>query len=124
MDKEVILKKCDNCKALVKVLKDCNCNDCSFICCSKPMTSEIANSSDASKEKHLPEYKIIDNKIYVVVNHVMEEEHHIEWISYVTENNENIIYVKEKAEATFDYISKGYIYAYCNKHGLWKVEVK
>ena len=35
--KELILKKCMKCNALVKVLEDCSCDDCGIICCGEPM---------------------------------------------------------------------------------------
>ena len=39
-----------------------------------------ANDVDASFEKHVPQMKKIDNNVEVFVNHVMEEDHYIEWI--------------------------------------------
>ena len=123
MKKELIIKKCQTCLAKVRILKDCNCNNCGITCCNKPMVEEVTNSTEASVEKHLPVFKVIDNKIYVVINHVMEEEHYIEWIMYVTDEKEELVYIKDKAEVTFDYIAKGSIYSYCNKHGLWKIDI-
>ena len=28
-----MLKRCNKCGALVKVLRDCNCNNCEILCC-------------------------------------------------------------------------------------------
>ena len=119
MNKELIIKSCEECGTLIKVIKDNNC----ITCCNKKMIKQVANTNEASAEKHLPVCKVIDNKIYVVVNHVMDEEHFIEWVSYITEDKEETVYVKDKAEVTFDYVAKGTIYSYCNKHGLWKTEI-
>ena len=36
--KDLILKKCNHCKAIVKVVNDCNC-DCGFVCCGEKMVT-------------------------------------------------------------------------------------
>ena len=56
----------------------------------------------------------------------MEEEHYIEWITFKNENKEKTIYFKpgEEAVAKFCYHPGTIIYAYCNKHGLWKKVVE
>ena len=122
--KELILKKCMKCNALVKVLEDCSCDDCGIICCGEPMKEVRANSVDASFEKHVPTYEKEGNNIHIKVNHVMEEEHYIEWIlvKMEKENREVLLQPGDTPEMTYE---KGaLIYAYCNKHGLWKTEVE
>lgn len=126
MKEDLIIKKCKKCGALVKVLQDCNCSNCGIKCCGENMEVLIPNSVDAAIEKHVPTYEIKDDEIFIKVNHVMEEEHYIEWISVVYNNNEFITYLKpgQEAIANFKYIPGSTIYAYCNKHELWKKEVK
>ncbi len=126
MNKELIIKKCLKCGATIKVFNDCNCKDCGITCCGDKMVLLKPNSVDASFEKHVPAYEVIGDKIKVLVNHVMEEEHFIEWICLVSENKEEIVYFKtgESAEAEFSYRPGSTIYSYCNKHGLWKNDVK
>ncbi len=121
--RELVLRKCPSCGALVKVITDCSCS-CKISCCEKPMVDIKPNSVDAAFEKHVPVFEIVNDKIKVVVNHVMEEDHFIEWICFVTETSEHYIYFKpgENAITTFPY-TKGILYAYCNKHGLWSKEV-
>lgn len=126
MSNELIIKKCNSCGAIVKAIKDCNCSNCGIVCCSEPMKIITPNSVDAAVEKHVPVYEIKEDRIYVTVNHVMEEEHYIEWISIVSDGRECITYLKPGMEAKthFKYIPGSTIYAYCNKHELWKTEVK
>ncbi len=126
MKKEYKFKSCQKCGALVEVLKDCTCNDCGMICCGEPMKEVKANSTDAAFEKHVPTYERKDGKLIVKVNHVMEEDHYIEWISLCAEDKEERILLTPMKEATvtFDDVKYGTLYAYCNKHGLWKEEVK
>ncbi len=124
--KELILKKCMKCNALVKVLEDCNCEDCGIVCCGEPMVEVKANSVDASFEKHVPTYEKEDENIHIKVNHVMEEDHYIEWILVKTEkeNREVILKPGDMPEMIVPYEQGALIYAYCNKHGLWKTEVE
>lgn len=55
MSKEFIIRKCDSCNAVVKVLEDCNCN-CKIQCCGKEMRKLEPNTFEASAEKHIPTY--------------------------------------------------------------------
>lgn len=123
---ELVVKKCKNCGATVKVMKDCKCPGCGIVCCGSSMEELVANSVDAAAEKHIPTYEVKDGKIFVTVNHVMEEDHYIEWISIVSEGKECTTYLKPgmEAKAHCKYIPGSIIYAYCNKHELWKKEVE
>ena len=55
--KELVLKKCMKCNALVKVLEDCKDESCGIVCCGEPMKEVKANSTDAAFEKHVPTYE-------------------------------------------------------------------
>lgn len=125
--KELIVKKCLKCGATIKVMKDCNCKECGIICCEEPMKVMVPNTEEAAVEKHKPTYEIVDNQLIVTVNHVMDDDHYIEWISVVFEDKEITKYLKpgDKAILKCCHHEKGTkIYAYCNKHGLWKTEVE
>lgn len=126
MKNELVIKQCKNCGATVNVLEDCTCNNCGIICCGEPMTKLVPNSVDASFEKHVPTYEKVEDEIFVKVNHVMEKEHFIEWVALVADNKQCIhkMYPEQNAETRFKYIPGSTIYAYCNKHGLWKMDVE
>ncbi len=119
---EIKFKTCRNCGAMVKILEDCHCK-CKINCCDEIMVDTPCNI-EGVREKHLPEYTIEGDEIHAVVNHVMEDEHYIKWMAYINGNEEEWVYFEpgDKAEATF-HGNKGIIYAYCNNHGLWKVEI-
>lgn len=123
--REFVLKVCDSCGAMIHVLKDCHCS-CGIQCCGKEMRTILPNSVDAAAEKHVPTYEVHGDEIYVRVNHVMEEDHFIEWICLVAEEKEGRKFMKvgKPAECHFPYTPGSTLYAYCNKHGLWKTEVK
>ena len=124
--KEYIVRRCSKCGALVRVIEVCNCDDCGITCCGTKMNKLTPNSTDGAVEKHLPSYEEKEGKVYVTVNHVMEEDHYIEWISFVYDDIEITTYLKpgKKAVAHGKYIKGMKIYAYCNKHGLWVTEVE
>ena len=123
MSRNFIVKKCKNCGEVVKVMGE---NDFEIECCGEKMATLVPNSVDAAIEKHVPTYEVKDGKIFVKVNHVMEEEHYIEWISIVFEDKECITYLEpgKDAVAHCKYVPGSTIYSYCNKHGLWKIDVE
>ena len=124
--KEFKIKKCMKCGSLVKVFEDCTCDNCGIKCCNEEMKELKPNSTDASFEKHVPTYEIIDDMLCIRVNHVMEDDHFIEWISVIDNNKETITYFNpgEPAIMNIKYTPNIKIYSYCNKHGLWTAEVK
>ena len=94
-------------------------------CCGKPMELMVANSQDASVEKHVPAYELVEDEIVVrvgEVEHPMEKEHYIMWIAQVTDNRTTRVrlFPEQSTETRFPYIKGSVLYAYCNKHGLWK----
>ncbi len=126
MNKEFIVKQCSKCGAVVKVVNNCKCDENGISCCGEQMKTLIPNSVDAAIEKHVPTYEVKEGKIFVKVNHVMEEEHYIEWITIVSGNKEITTYLEpgKEAIAHCKYVPGATIYAYCNKHGLWKIDVE
>ena len=123
--RELVLKKCKNCGAIVKSFKDCICENCGIKCCDEEMLTVTPNSVDAAFEKHIPTYEVDGENLKVTVNHVMEEDHYIEWIAFVSEEKEEYVYFNpgDECKTNFKY-SKGILYSYCNKHSLWMSEVK
>ena len=122
---ELVIKKCMKCGAIVIPYKDCECEECGIKCCGEEMRELIANSEEASFEKHVPTYEIVEDEISVTVNHVMEKEHYIEFIALVTETKTYIerLYPEMDAQVRFKYVKGATLYAYCNKHGLWMSKV-
>lgn len=122
---EVEFYKCQKCGNVIEVLN----GDVSHItCCGEGMTKLEANSVDAATEKHVPVYKVMDEKMEVSVGevmHPMDDNHYIMWILLVSGDHFYRINFKpgETPVAAMPY-AKGTLYAYCNLHGLWKTEVK
>lgn len=123
MSRNFIVKKCKKCGEVIKIFGE---KDLDLECCGEKMFTLISNSVDAAIEKHVPTYEVQGDKVLVKVNHVMEDEHYIDWVAMVSDEKECIKYFKpgEIAETHFKYIPGSVLYAYCNKHGLWKKEVE
>ncbi len=88
------------------------------------------NTSDASKEKHIPDIKINDDILTVTIGsitHPMDENHYISFIYLETENGGQIKYLKpnDKPEVIFCIKNEKPItvYEYCTLHGLWKTDI-
>jgi len=124
--KELIIKKCLKCGAKVEVINDCTCDNCGIKCCGENMFELVPNSVDAAIEKHVPVYEIVGNYIVAEVPHVMEDDHFIEYIALVSDDITAKKYFKpgETPKAVFPYIKGSVLYESCNKHGIWKAEVK
>ena len=125
MKKNFLLKKCVKCGAMIEVLKECHCKNCGIKCCGENMVEIKANSEDASFEKHVPTYEVVGNYVVVSVDHVMEEDHYIEWIGIDGDNINAKKYFQhgEVAKGVFPYIKGSKLLSYCNKHGLWTAEI-
>ena len=126
MENELMVLKCEKCGAQVITFRESNCKECEYTCCNENMIRLIPNSVDASFEKHVPTYEIKSDTIVAKVNHVMEDEHYIEWLMHVTKDTHEIRYFEPgiDAQTEFKYVPNSKLYAYCNKHGLWENSVK
>lgn len=117
--------KCEHCGNIVAVVKE---TGVAVMCCGEKMKEIIPGIVDASKEKHVPVYSINGNKVTVKVGeveHPMQEEHYIEWVSIQTKfgNQRKVLNANDKPEVCFlmcDGDEVEAVYAYCNLHGLWK----
>lgn len=99
-------------------------------CCGDKMTELVANTADASTEKHLPVVTDLGDGIEVQVGsvpHPMEEAHNINFVYVETEcgGQRKCMKVGNEPKLTFRFADDKAIavYAYCNIHGLWKTEL-
>ena len=125
-EKNTVFYKCQTCGNVIGLIEgDIN----HMTCCGKPMERLNANSVDAAFEKHIPVYERVEDEIVVTVGeveHPMEKDHYIMWIAMVSDNQTTRIrlYPEQGTQVRFKYIPQSTLYAYCNKHGLWKAEVE
>lgn len=120
------LYKCPICGNIITVVEG---NEKLVKCCGRELEEIRANTVEAATEKHIPVYEVNGDVINVRVgeiNHPMEDNHYIEFIALVNDENMSIVKLKpgEEPVALLPYIKGTTLYAYCNIHGLWSTEVK
>ena len=116
---------CEHCGNIIAKVKD---SGVPVVCCGEPMKEIVPGAKDAAVEKHVPVYTVDGNCVSVVVGsveHPMQPEHFIEWISLQTKqgNQRKVLKPGDKPMACFaicDGDEVEAVYAYCNLHGLWK----
>ena len=101
-----------------------------LVCCGAKMIVLEPNTVEASTEKHLPVVTDTDGVLNVKVGsvpHPMADDHHITFIYVETEQGgqRKRLTVGDKPEAVFSVTGDKpvTVYAYCNLHGLWAVDV-
>lgn len=123
---EVRVYKCNLCGNLVSIL---DYGGGTLVCCGQEMEELVANTVDASQEKHVPQITREGNKVTITVGsviHPMEEAHYIGHIFVATKNfvHRKVLKPGEEPIMEIDIDSSEPIVAYewCNLHGLWKNE--
>jgi superoxide reductase len=94
--------KCNHCGNVIMKVVD---SKVPVVCCGEKMSELVANTEEASVEKHLPVVTKLDEcsiKVQVgSVAHPMTPEHHIAFIYVETENGGMRIDLNDKPEAIF-----------------------
>lgn len=67
----------------------------------------------------------VETDHFVTIDHPMTKQHFISFIAYVTGDRIQLIklYPEGNAEARFQLRGRGYLYAYCNQHGLMRQKI-
>lgn len=117
--------KCNVCGNVIFILDD---NGGKLECCNGEMELMALGASDGASEKHIPVIVQDGDEIVVSVGsvlHPMDEDHYINWIALTDDTSVNFINLKpnDKPEVRFPYVKGSIVYAYCDKHGLWKAIV-
>lgn len=116
------------CKHCGNITKKINDSGVPIVCCGENMQTLVANTTEASNEKHIPVYSLQNNIVNVIVGsieHPMSTEHYIKWIYLKTNKGSQIKYLNpnEKPQTFFCICNDEQVinvYAYCNLHSLWK----
>ena len=118
---------CEHCGNIVGLIHDAGVP---LVCCGQKMTKLEAGVVEASREKHIPVAEVKGNTVEVIVGsvlHPMTEEHSITWVYLETDRGgqRKNLAPGEEPKVTFALADEKPIavYAYCNLHGLWKVEL-
>jgi len=118
---------CEHCGNMVGLIND---QGAPLVCCGDDMSELVPNTVEASVEKHLPSVTVSGNNISVQIGsvpHPMESDHYIEFVYVESECGGQRKCLKGRnvpaVSFCFSDDKPKAVYAYCNKHGLWKTVV-
>ena len=91
-------------------------------CCGITLPAETAEEFDDS---HVVTVHKAEDEQFITVDHDMTKSHFISFIAYVTSDRVQLVklYPEGNAETRLQLRGKGYLYIYCNKHGLMKKKI-
>ena len=94
--------------------------DASLSCCGVALPPLEAEDPD---EDHPISVEVTEDEYYVSVDHPMTKQHHISFLVYRTGDRIETakLYPEGNAAARFFRRGHGEIFAYCNRHGLFRV---
>ena len=80
---------------------------------------------EESDKEHKIQLVKVEDEYYVSIDHPMTKEHYISFIAAVYDNGVELVklYPESVAEARFKIRRAKFVLAYCNHHGLFKVDV-
>lgn len=88
-------------------------------CCGIVLPALEAEEID---ENHTLMIENVEDEQFVTVHHDMTKNHYISFIAYVTSDRfwMTKLYPEGNAETRFQFRGRGYLYIYCNQHGLMR----
>lgn len=92
----------------------------SFSCCGSQLISQEAEEPD---EHHNATVTYLDGSWHVLIDHPMTKQHYISFIAYVTSGGIQLakLYPEQEAEVRIPANGSGYLYFFCNQHGLFRM---
>lgn len=90
-------------------------------CCGVTLPPLVAEECDG---EHLIEMQSVEDEKFVTLSHPMTKGHYISFLAYVTPDRCQIVklYPEGEAQARLPVRRLGTVYAYCNRHGLFKLK--
>ena len=91
-------------------------------CCGITLPALEAEEMD---EDHHITVEAVEDEQYITIAHPMRKDHYISFIAYVTADKIKFVkwYPEGDAETRMRFRGRGFLYIYCNKHGLMKLKV-
>lgn len=91
-------------------------------CCGIILPPLEAEETDSD---HTVIIESVEDEKFITVRHEMSKKHFISFIAYVTTDRVQFVkfYPEGNAETRLQFRGRGYLYIYCNRHGLMKMKV-
>ena len=105
---------CPICNNIIRTV-----GDTVISCCGIALPPLEAEETDAD---HQVTIEKVEDEHFITVTHDMTKKHYISFICYVTSDRVEFVkfYPEGNAETRLKFRGSGYLYIYCNKHGLMK----
>lgn len=97
--------------------------DAPVSCCGIALPALEAEEAD---EAHQARVEKVEDEYYVSFGHEMSKTHYVSFIAYVTMDRFEMkaLYPEGTADARFFRRGSGWLYWYCNRHGLYKQKLE
>ena len=81
--------------------------------------------AEEPEESHRISLEQVEDEQFVVIDHPMTKQHYISFICYVNSDRMQFVklYPEGNPETRLNIRGRGYIYFYCNRHGLMKQKI-
>jgi len=91
-------------------------------CCGVTLPPLEAEETDEAHEIIIEQ---VEDEKFIAVRHEMIKKHYISFIAYAASDSMQLVklYPEGNAECRFKIKGHGYIYLYCNRHGLMKKKI-
>ena len=97
--------------------------DALISCCGITLPALEASEAD---EEHEISIEPVEDESFITVSHCMTKQHYISFIAFVSGDRIQLVkfYPEGNSETRMNLRGGGYLYLYCNRHGLMKQKVK
>ena len=91
-------------------------------CCGVTLPPLEAEEID---DAHAVIIENVEDEKFLTVDHEMTKQHYISFMAYVTGDKFHMekLYPEGNAECRFRFRGRGFVYLYCNRHGLMRMKV-
>ncbi len=92
-------------------------------CCGITLPPQEAEETD---EEHSIQADVVEDEYFISMRHPMTKEHFISFLAAVSDQGIQFVklYPEGNAEARFKISRVRYLYAYCNRHGLFQLNLR
>ena len=91
-------------------------------CCGVTLPPLEAEEAD---DEHAISIENVEDEHFITVHHPMTKQHYISFVAYVTSDRFQLVklYPEGNAQTRLQLRGRGYLYFYCNRHGLYRQKV-
>ena len=113
----ILRSKCYVCPLCGNIIR--TMGDAVVSCCGITLPSLEAEDVDSDHEIKLTK---VEEEYFVEINHDMTKKHYISFVAHLTSDRVQFVkfYPEGNAETRLNLRGGGYLYIYCNKHGLMR----